>query len=62
MESINYIQAVFADLEAEAPKVSNGNKAACRRSRKHAMNMIKQLKEYRKLLLEKSKEGKPVKP
>lgn len=53
MEAVQYIDAVFEDLKKEVPKAVSGNKASCRRSRKHCMVMIKQLKEYRKLLLER---------
>ena len=55
VEKLKFILQELACLEEDAEKCENGNASAGRRVRKCSMQVIKDLKELRALILEKSK-------
>lgn len=57
-EKIEKINTLYEAFEKDSQmQVEKGNKAAGKRARKNALEMIKELKEFRKLSLEASKQA-----
>lgn len=57
-EKIEKINALYEAFEKDSQmQVEKGVKAAGKRARKNALEMIKELKEFRKLSLEASKQA-----
>tara|TARA_R100001510_G_C7542400_1_gene129417 strand:+ start:94 stop:270 length:177 start_codon:yes stop_codon:yes gene_type:complete len=56
VEKLKSILEELAAAEADAEKCESGNVSAGRRIRKTSMNIIKELKELRAIILEKSKQ------
>lgn len=55
-ELVEQIQAAYAAFEADAiAQVEKGNKAAGTRARKAALELSKELKEFRKVSVEEAK-------
>ena len=56
VERLKKITEALCQLEEDALKCDNGNKAAGRRIRKACMEISKEIKDFRSLILEKSKQ------
>ena len=56
VERLRKLTEALCKLEEDAVKCDNGNKAAGRRVRKACMEISKEIKEFRTLILEKNKQ------
>ena len=56
VEKLKKLTEALCQLEEDAVKCDSGNKAAGRRIRKACMEISKDIKEFRSIILEKSKQ------